>query len=444
MRIDQVLAHFPGAYGDAGTYAGTCPSCGGRLAILKDKTGGLSFCCDGDCTTGAILDGACLPRAALTPEWPEDAPPKTPIIHEAKALPPPEAPAGPEPLAPDTAGTLLQAEYPPLLSAVDRLICEGLTMLVAASKVGKSWLVLLMAACVAMGKPFLGRQTTRCRVLYLALEDSPRRLRERLLMLRLGAIPDGLELATHAEMIDTGFLEQVDEWLSKAPGPALVIIDTLQKVRGLAKRGINAYEGDYELVGRIKALADRHRAMIVCVHHTNKIRHAVDPFDRVSGSTGIMGAADTTIIIDRERGQDTATVRYEGRDAWGDDFVIRFDDGRWELESESLADWEAGKDYEGDPLVQLLRRLIAENPGGGRWTYNELIALGLEYFECQPFIDGKECAAKLGGGLAKELRTRDRILVEWGTKSQGSRGVKMMQLAPATGSQTLMPPGPTN
>lgn len=328
-----------------------------------------------------------------------------------------------------TAATdLMQKDFPPLRQAVYQLICEGLTMLVAASKVGKSWLVLLMAICVARGEPFLGRVTSKCRVLYFALEDSERRLQGRLRTMQVTEVPDNLAFVTKAQMLDTGFLSQVENWLSAEEGPALVIIDTLQKVRGIAKRGTNAYEGDYDTVGGIKALADKYRAMIVCVHHTNKARNVTDIFDKVSGSTGIMGAADTTILIDRERGQDVATVHFEGRDAWGDDFVIRFDNGRWELVHNSAQDFQAGAAYENEPLVLLFRKLLAEKPEGGRWAYSKLLAIGLELLGYQPFIDGKDCARKLNDGLANELRIRDKIVVETAVQTTGGKGIRLQQI----------------
>ena len=333
---------------------------------------------------------------------------------------------------------LMGKEFPPLIQAVDRLICEGLTMLVAASKVGKSWLVLLMAVCVALGKPFLGRQTTKSRVIYFALEDSERRLQSRLRTMSILQIPNNLQFTTKAQMLDTGFLAQVEDWLKLEEGPSLVIVDTLQKVRGIAKKGVNAYEGDYDVIGGIKALADKYRAMIVCVHHTNKSKNVSDIYDKVSGSTGIMGAADTTVIIDRERGRDTATVHFEGRDVYGDDFVICFENGRWELMHNNAAEFKAEVVYAEDPLVQLFRKLITENPSGGRWTYSQIIAIGLDVLGYQPFIDGRDCSSKLSNGLSTALRKRDGILVECGISVGHGRGIKLMQVKPETAFQTVL------
>jgi len=342
----------------------------------------------------------------------------------------------PVPLETTSARDLLGTTFAPLVQAVDRFICEGLTFVTAPSKIGKSWLMLLMARCVANGEPFLDRETTRCRVLYYALEDSKRRLQSRLRTIGVSQVPDNLFFATAAPLLGAGFEEQLTGWLDAEQGPALVIVDTFQKVRGVSSGRINAYQSDYEVVGKLKKIADQHHAMIVCTHHTNKIKFASDPYDKVSGSTGIMGAADTMIMIERERGADTATVRFEGRDTWGADFIIRFNNGVWELESDDAAAFKAAHNYEAEPIVQLFRQLMAENAQGGRWTYGNLQARGLELLGYQPFIDGKDCARILNGGLADDLRKRDGILCETSIRVQGTKGVKIQPIAAITGFQT--------
>lgn len=355
-----------------------------------------------------------------------------------------EAGQGPAPLQVISARDLMATTLKPLIQAVDRLICEGLTFLVAASKVGKSWMVLLMALCVANGEPFWGRKTTKCRVIYFALEDSQRRLQQRLQTMSVAGVPDNLSFVTQAQMLDTGFDTQLEQWLLEDTSlPALVIVDTFQKVRGVSKGGTNAYQQDYEVVGALKALADKYHAMIVCVHHTNKNRFATDPYDKISGSTGIMGAADTTILIDRERGTDTATVKYEGRDAWGKDFIIRFNNGVWMLENEDAEAYTTGQRYDAEPLVQLFRLLMAESPGGGRWTYSNLQAKGLELFGYQPFSDGRDCALKLSDGLADEIRKRDNILVECGVQTTGGKGIRLQEVRPVTAFQTRIATQPS-
>ena len=326
---------------------------------------------------------------------------------------------------PISAAELMKKQFSPLVQPVAGLICEGVTLLVAASKIGKSWLALLMAICIANGSDFLGRHTTKSRVLYLALEDSERRLKERIRALG-EPVPENLYLKTNITKMGEGFEEYIENWLQQDTSvPSVVIVDTLQKVRGIDGAGKNLYQTEYDVIGRIKKILDKYRASGICLHHNNKTKQVTDPYDKISGSNALMGAADTTILITRDRGQDTATVMFTGRDVWGDDFTIRFDNGRWSLVSDNAAEYTARQKYEQEPLVQLFRLLLQETPTGGKWTYKQLIELGVDKLGYEPFSSGKECGAKLRKGLAANLLARDGIRVEWAIKTATGNGVEI-------------------
>ena len=225
------------------------------------------------------------------------------------------------------AGELIKQNFTALLEVVSRLIVEGLTMLCGMSKTGKSWLVLLMCAAVAAGVPFLGRKTMQGKVLYCAFEDSLRRLQTRLN--KLGIDPgDNLQFQTQVITLQDGLLNALDGWVLNNPDAKLIVIDTLQMIRGAVPSRVNAYAEDYKVMRQLKGFADKHHIAVVVVHHLNKLRDVEDPFDKISGSTGLMGAADTTILMTRKRGEDDATITYTGRDVYGDDFKIRFEIGR--------------------------------------------------------------------------------------------------------------------
>ena len=91
------------------------------------------------------------------------------------------------------------------------------------------------------------------------------------------------------------------------------------------------YASDYEDISALKAIADRRRNAVVLVHHVRKLKDASDPFNEVSGSTGITGAADTNIILKRGRGDSTATLLVCGRDVDYQQFTLRFENNIWHL-----------------------------------------------------------------------------------------------------------------
>lgn len=217
-----------------------------------------------------------------------------------------------------TAADLYGMVFPPIKWVVEDYIAEGLTVLAGKPKLGKSWLLMAVAIAVAGGGYVLGdRKCVQGAVLYAALEDTERRLRSRLEKLCGGfkpaAWPSGLTFWSYGEMdrLSTGGLDQVRVWIREHPEARLVIIDTLAKVRSGPQGKETAYEADYREVGSLKALADDTGVAIVVVTHTRKMG-ADDPFDTVSGTLGITGAADATMILTRD-GQGV-TLHATGRD----------------------------------------------------------------------------------------------------------------------------------
>lgn len=327
-----------------------------------------------------------------------------------------------------TVKELIKIDFPPLVQPVERLICEGLTILVGASKVGKSWLSLQLCYNVATGKAFLGRRTTKSSVLYLALEDSYRRLKDRLGKLNMSVTPDNFSLMVKAPIVGEGLEEMLDRWLEKAKPPAMVVIDTLQKIRGVPKGGGYSYADDYATCSRLKEIADKHRAAIVCLHHTNKKKEASDPFDMVSGTTGIMGSADTTILLLRERGEDEATITYTGRDVYGEDMALSFNGGDWKLVSENAEEHRKRRAYENSAIVQFIKKLVVEHPEGGKWLYTELEELASDMFRHALFATPREFLTKLKPVEAM-LEKEDSIKIYTGehiTKSnKNGKGVRI-------------------
>jgi RecA-family ATPase len=112
--------------------------------------------------------------------------------------------------------------------------------------------------------------------------------------------------------------------------PILVAVDVLVKVRPVSKGGRSAYELDYEALAGLHKLAVELGVAIIVVHHTRKMA-AEDVMDTVSGSFGLVGAADTIVVIER-RGQG-AVLDVRGRDVESAELAIPFnkDTCRWTL-----------------------------------------------------------------------------------------------------------------
>lgn len=219
----------------------------------------------------------------------------------------------------------LQAKaFEPLRYVLPGLIPEGTSLLVGRPKLGKSWLVLDLCIAIADGRGALGTlQPEAGDVLYLALEDGERRMQRRMatLLPHANAWPSRLTLATRWKRANEGGLADIRDWCRWVEKPAAVVIDTLEKFRGLPGRRAG-HQPYYDAIVKLqKIVAERGMAVIV-VHHQRKT-HADDPFDTISGAAGLAGAADTILMLKRtERG---AVLSIRGRDIEDSDTLLAFD-----------------------------------------------------------------------------------------------------------------------
>lgn len=211
---------------------------------------------------------------------------------------------------------------------VEDLIASGLHLLVGPPKVGKSWASLDLAISVSQGDPFLGFATVRSPVLYLALEDPRKRIKKRAWKL-IDETSGELHFATAADRVASGLIPQVEDHIEHHPLTRLVIIDTLQMIRESSRD--SAYAADYADLTPLKQLADRLSIAILMIHHTRKMGDA-DVFNTVSGTNGITGCADTTMVLSNvNRADGNATLSITGRDYGYMELKVRFRDCRWHL-----------------------------------------------------------------------------------------------------------------
>ena len=221
-----------------------------------------------------------------------------------------------------TMQTLFEQPVEPVDFIVDGLLAPGLYILGGSPKVGKSWLALQLCLAVCGGTSFLGRATHQSEVLYLALEDGPQRLHSRALRLTQTA-PAGLYLCGQALPVGQGLEQQLEHTLDEHPGIRLVILDTLQKVRCVTGSGMS-YGADYQDAAALKSIADRYHVCLLAIHHLRKLPDE-DPFNRLSGTNGLTGAADGTLILVRPKRQENmAVLTATGRDIEDQEETLEF------------------------------------------------------------------------------------------------------------------------
>ena len=260
-----------------------------------------------------------------------------------------------------TAEQLQRAPYSPVPFLVDELIPEGLHILAGAPKIGKSWLALWLCLCVSQGQPLWNFATTQGEVLYLSLEDSYRRIQSRLFDLTDDA-PPTLYFAIMADTLKHGLEQQIEQFLTEHPATRLVVIDTLQRVRS-AGSDSNLYANDYQDIGLLKQLADRHHIAILLIHHLRKL-HDDDPMNMISGSTGLSGAADSAFVLQKNaRSANAASLHCTGRDI--PDRTLKLELGEedhiWKLLEDSKTCSAASK-ISALQLVHLFSALLSDDP----------------------------------------------------------------------------------
>jgi hypothetical protein len=228
-------------------------------------------------------------------------------------------------------------EFPPLSYAVPGLIPEGSVLLVGAPKIGKSWLVLAVGLAASEGGKALGIEIPKRPVLYAALEDGDRRLQDRCRRLLVGdKIPPEFQYLTRIEPGRVG--DTIATWLQwNQQPPPLVILDTLGKVLPPAMPNETTYQRDYRVGTALKRIVDTYPGATLLVNHHQRKASAEDFVDAVSGTAGLAGAADTIIVLSRDRQEASGLLKVTGRDVAEGEYAVSFKDGAvWELEGHDL------------------------------------------------------------------------------------------------------------
>ena len=229
-----------------------------------------------------------------------------------------------------------------------------------------------LAYHVSTGTPLWGYPVRRGTVLYLALEDDYGRLQKRLYQMFGVESTDNLYFSVSAGQIGNGLDAQLKNFMQEHPDTSLIIIDTLQKVRE-ADGEAYSYANDYQIIGSLKQFADSYGICMILVHHTRK-QQADDRFDMISGTNGLMGAADGAFVLyKKNRTDNKAILDVAGRDQPEQRLnLIRNEETLvWELESVEKELWKVPP----EPILdEVAKHITAESPDW-QGTPTELVTL---------------------------------------------------------------------
>ncbi|RJE48819.1 hypothetical protein A7K50_08715 [Dehalobacter sp. MCB1] len=271
---------------------------------------------------------------------------------------------------------LFDTVYPPRIQVIGSLLCSGVYLFAGAPKIGKSFFMAQLGYHVSSGLPLWEFPVHKGTTLYLALEDDYARLQKRLSRMFGIDSSDNFYLSTHAKNLKDGLDSQLDKFIQEHPETVLVIIDTLQKIREIGSEKYS-YASDYEIVTRLKQFADRLRLCLILVHHTRK-QEAGDCFDTISGTNGLLGAADGAFLMQKDKRNDNrAILDVVGRDQQDQRLHLLFDRERciWQLTKAETELWQEPP----DPILEAIADFLRIRDLQWHGSASELIAmLGLE------------------------------------------------------------------
>ncbi len=230
--------------------------------------------------------------------------------------------------------TLMDMQFPKSRFCIHSLLPQGVSILGGAPKIGKSWMVLDWCVRIAKGENVWNLPTEKGTVLYLCLEDSLTRIQDRLNCIT-DEVPSNLYVATKSESIETGLLQQIQNFIITYTDTILIVIDTFQMIRNNSEL---SYANDYNEIGQLKRYADEIGISILLVHHLRKQGDS-DPLNKLSGTTGISGAVDAAFVLDKDkRNENKANLLCTGRDIEQREFQLSFnkENCTWDLINDNL------------------------------------------------------------------------------------------------------------
>lgn len=259
---------------------------------------------------------------------------------------------------------------------IDGLLYPGTYLFVGAPKLGKSFLMAQLAYHISTGKKLWGYEVRKGTVLYLALEDDYRRLQERFYRMFGEESADNLFLSVNAGQLGNGLDEQLNRFMNEHSDTKLIIIDTLQKVREFGGDKYS-YSNDYDVITRLKKFADTFGVCLLLVHHTRK-QQADDKFDMISGTNGLLGAADGAFMLQKEkRTSNSAVLEISGRDQQDQKLYLIRDTEKllWNLEKAETELWKEPP----EPILETVAKFInSDNPQWVGSPTELVLKLGLD------------------------------------------------------------------
>jgi len=237
---------------------------------------------------------------------------------------------------------LLEMDFPEPEWVVEGIMPQGLHVLGGRPKVGKSLLSLDLAACVAQGIPFMGREVTQGVVLYLALEDPLRSVQARIQRQHPSIysnspliIRDGLK--AKPQDVLAVIRSEID-----VQRPRLMVIDTFTALLP----GVDQNKGGVMAPiwsGLHSITKDTGCSILVIDHHRKPAADAQDVVNDVSGATAKASSVDTIYGLYKAEEKSTGTFAMRGREVEDQEISVTLDSSSMTWQPHSSHDFSSGQ-----------------------------------------------------------------------------------------------------
>ncbi len=230
-----------------------------------------------------------------------------------------------------TAKELIETEFPELDWVVPMIMPEGFSVLGGRPKVGKSWLAMQIAHAVSTGGVLFGEKVSKGKVLYLALEDNPRRLARRIRIQKWASTEDCVFYNQWLPM-NQGGLAEIAKIFDKEPH-RLCVMDTV--ARAYQVKDPNDVAQMTRIYDQTHHFFEDAKVNLLAVDHHSKSGGGMDfdVIDSIISSTAKVAVPDTILGLAKMRGKVEARLVATGRDAEDFDEQVIFNKalGAWEI-----------------------------------------------------------------------------------------------------------------
>ena len=174
----------------------------------------------------------------------------------------------------------------------------AVSMIHGSPKIGKSTLVFAMAKAILSGRPFLGRPSEKCGIVYLTEENADTIIEK--------ADAFGIERQDRIRFISNRLSmgcriqDAKDEILATAKGidAGLIVIDTVSAWAGWSDDQENKSAQGERFAAIAKEIAAKANVAVLLVHHSRK-GLSDDPINSARGTSGLTGACDIVCMLQR-------------------------------------------------------------------------------------------------------------------------------------------------